>query len=181
MATELLDKVDENNNVIGTTHKEEAHEKGYIHRVAAVYVFDTDGRLYVQEHIKANMIDHSIGGHVKKGESFDEAAKREAEEELNLYEDLTFVGSFYSDERYTGSNYRHMFGLYSCIPSDQWEFQPNEEVKVITPVALEDIVDQMNRQPQHYTPGFLNSMEYYLKKTNSPLSLNLDWYKNKAA
>lgn len=181
MAKELFDKVDENDNIIGTTHKEEAHEKGYVHRVAAVYVFDAEDRLYVQEHIKANMLDHSVGGHVSQGESFDEAAKREAAEELNLYEDLNFVGSFYSDERYTGSNYRHMFGLYTCTPSDNWQFEPNDEVKVITPVALNEIVDRMNRQPQQYTPGFLNSMEYYLEKTNSPLSLNLSWYKNKAS
>lgn len=177
----MFDKVDKNDNIIGTTDKKEAHDKGFIHRVVAIYVFTNDGRLYVQHHIKSNMFDHSIGGHVTKGETFDNAAMREAAEELNLKEEITFIGTFYSDERYTGANFRHMFGLYTCTPSDQWVFEPNEEVKVITPIALNEIVEDMNKNPQRYTPGFLNSMEFFLKKTNSTLSLSLGWYKNKTA
>lgn len=44
---ELLDRVNEKDEVIGTTTKEEAHKKGYAHRVAVVFVFDSEGRIFV--------------------------------------------------------------------------------------------------------------------------------------
>lgn len=50
---ELFDLVDRNDRVIGVTHKEQAHENGELHRVAAVYVFDAQSRLYVQVHKKS--------------------------------------------------------------------------------------------------------------------------------
>ncbi len=179
MTVELFDRVDQNDRIIGTTHKAEAHEKGYIHRVVAVYVFDENGDLYVQEHVKANLLDHSVGGHVTKAEPYELAASREAEEELGIVQPLEFLGTFYSDETYTGSNYYHMFGLFRCTADPDWKFEPNEEVHKIYPLSLEDIVDRMNKRPQDFTPGFLNTMEYYLKTTNSELKLELDSYKGK--
>ena len=96
---EVLDRVDENDKVIGQTTKDEAHKYAHIHRVAAVFVFAQDGNLYVQEHIKTgNAYDHSVGGHVLRGESYDEAAKREAEEELDITEPLTKLGAFLSKD-----------------------------------------------------------------------------------
>jgi len=47
---EMPDKVDEIDNVIGATNKEEAHNEGYIHRVAAV--------LPKAKLIKAGLGDH---------------------------------------------------------------------------------------------------------------------------
>ena len=69
-----------------------------------------------------NALDHTVGGHVKKGENYGEAASREAEEEIGLTEKLTRISVFYSDETWGGSNIRHMIGLYECKPSD-WTFR----------------------------------------------------------
>jgi isopentenyldiphosphate isomerase len=173
MAIELFDRVDQKDNVIGTTHKQEAHTEGYIHRVVAVYAFDKKGQLYVQHHKKANMYDHSVGGHVAQGESYDIAAAREASEELGITDPVEFVASFYSDETYSGANYRHMFALYICTPSDSWEFIANDEVGKIEPMPLSKIINQMNEKPQSFTPGFLNSMEFYLRHIGSDLKLDL--------
>lgn len=170
---ELFDRVNQQDDVIGTTHKQEAHTKGYIHRVVAVYVFDKDGRLYVQHHQKSNMYDHSVGGHVAKGESYDQAATREASEELGITDPLTFLASFYSDETYSGADYRHMFALYTSVPSNAWQFVANDEVRQIEPMTLNEIVYKMNNTPRAFTPGFLNSMEFYLHHTGSDLELDL--------
>lgn len=177
---EVFDKVDEQDNVIGSTNKQTAHQEGHVHRVVAVYLFLPNGDLCVQEHLKGGKFDHSVGGHVKAGESYDVAAAREASEELGLDAPLTHIGTFYSDETYTGSNYRHMFGLYSAVAPDDWEFKPNEEVVSVQYMPLADVVDQMNRDPSKFTPGFLNTMEYYLEATGSALRLDLASYKHLA-
>lgn len=165
---ELFDLVDENDNVIGTTDKQTAHKNAGIHRVAAIYVFTEDGKLYMQEHIKSGgKFDHSVGGHVAKGEAYDEAAKREAFEELGITDPLTKISIFYSDETFRWPM-RHMIGLYECTPSKNWRFTSNEEVKNILPMAIPDIVDTMNKQPEKFTGGFLKTMTEYIKQKNLP-------------
>ena len=180
MTKELFDKVDEKDNIIGVTYKQEAHEKGFIHRVAAVYVFDKSGNLYVQDHVKAGLLDHSVGGHIIQGETYQVGASREAEEELGISDPVELLDVFYSDETYTGSNYRHMFGLFTCTPSASWRFKPNDEVHSIFPISIEDIVQHMNESPEKFTPGFLNTMEQYLKLVKSDLNLDIDSFKNAA-
>jgi len=81
---ELVDRVDKNDNIIGQTTKEEAHQNAYIHRVAAVFCFDPEGKLLVQHRKKDGLFDHSVGGHVGLGEAYEAAAEREMKEELGI-------------------------------------------------------------------------------------------------
>ena len=85
MAT-LLDEVDLRDCPTGRrVTKQEAHNSRLIHRCVAIYVFDAQGRLYVQVHKKSGgLLDHSVGGHVDSGENYLIAAKREGKEELGL-------------------------------------------------------------------------------------------------
>jgi isopentenyldiphosphate isomerase len=164
---EVVDLVNENDQVVGITHKEEADRNGDIHRIIAIFVFTEDGRLYLQEHLKSGgKFDHSVGGHVGQGESYDKAAKREAEEELGLTDPLTIITVFYSDETFSGTNTKHMIGLYECIQSDKWEFRPNEEVQKIIPMEIEGIVALMNKDPKKFTGGFINTMKEFIKQKN---------------
>lgn len=167
---EEYDLVNEQDQVIGVTNKEKSHQDGGIHRAVAVFVFSPEGKLYVQEHIKSGgKFDHTVGGHVKKGESYDQAAQREADEEIGLKEDLQKISTFYSDETFTGSPIRHMFGLYECTPSEEWAFVENEEVKKLILMTLKEIVNLMNTQPQKLTGGFINTMKEYIKQKGLPL------------
>lgn len=169
---EKFDLVDINDNIIGETDKLTSHQNGDLHRVVAIFVFNQKGELYLQEHIKSGGIfDHSVGGHVIKGEDYDTAAKREGFEELCLDCPLEKVSVFYSDETYSGKQIHHMFGIYECTPSENWKFIPNDEVKKIIPIKIENIIDQMNSEPINFTPGFLNTMREYISKKNLPYKL----------
>ena len=106
---EELDQVDENDSIIGVTDKHAAHEKNLIHRVSAVYVFTSSGELIVQIHKDSGgLYDHSVGGHVKKGESYEAAAHREAEEELGIKQDLNHVVTFFGDDGVRA----HMYSVF---------------------------------------------------------------------
>lgn len=168
---ELFDLVDTNDKVIGTTDKLTAHSNGDIHRIVAVFLFDENGSLYVQEHLIGKNLDHSVGGHVDKSESYDEAAKREAKEELGLSTPLSKVSTFYSDETWGGSNIKHFIGLYECRAPKNWVFKENEEVKHVYPMKLEKIVKEMNTNPKCFSGGFKNTMYEYIKRKNLPFKL----------
>ncbi len=174
---EKFDLVDIHDNVIGETDKLTSHTNGDLHRVIAIFVFTPDGKLYLQEHLKSGgLYDHSVGGHVIKGETYDQAAKREGFEELNLNCDFKKISTFYSDETFGKIPSLHMFGLYECTPKN-WQFISNEEVKKIIPMKLKDIIDLMNSQPSKFTPGFLNTMsEYILQKK---LSFKIKEYRSR--
>jgi isopentenyldiphosphate isomerase len=169
---EKYDLVDINDNIIGTTDKETSHKDGGIHRVVAIYVFTPDSKLYLQEHIKSGgLFDHSVGGHVIKGEDYDTAAKREGFEELNLNCPLQKISMFYSDESYSSKQIFHMYTIFECTPTKNWQFNPNNEVKKITPMKIKDVVDMMNQEPTRFVPGFLNTMYQYILTKHLPYKL----------
>lgn len=160
---ELFDLVDEQDNVIGVTDKAAAHSTKQLHRVAAVYVFSKTGELYVQVHKSGGgLYDHSVGGHVKQGETYEIAAQREADEELGIKQQLDALTTFYSDE----GDYLHMFSLFECVANDNWNFEPNDEVEEIIPMNLDDIRERMKSSPEKFTGGFKNTMKQYCKLKN---------------
>lgn len=162
---EHFDLVDKNDIIIGITDKVTAHREGHIHRVAAAYVFDLQGRLYMQEHLKSGgKFDNSIGGHVIQGESYEEAMEREAYEELGITDPLNKVSVFYPQKALPGSKNTHVYGLYEIKHSENWRFIPNEEVQKIIPLPLEEIVALMNKYPEKFVTGFIYTMQEYIKQ-----------------
>ena len=94
MENETLPVVDERDRVIGSSNREEVHSKGLLHREVYVVVLTPDKKVLLQVRKDNGKFDHSAGGHVKMGETYQEAAVRELEEELGLRVDpkeLQFV------------------------------------------------------------------------------------------
>lgn len=156
---ERFDIVDRNDQVIGTTDKETAHREGQLHRVAAVFVFTPTGELYIQEHKSDRKWDNSVGGHVRAGESYAQAAVREAKEELGITDELTELATSIHGPEYP--HMQHFFGLYMCTPGTNWQFIPNDEVDTIIPLPVPEIVSLMQSDPDRFTKGFLITMAKY--------------------
>lgn len=92
MTDEWLDVVDEQDRVVGQALRGEATARRLIHRCAFILVRDEHGRLFVHRRAPTKLVfpshyDMFVGGVVAAGESYDEAARREAAEELGV-EDL---------------------------------------------------------------------------------------------
>lgn len=86
---EILDIVDENDRVVGRSPRAEAYARGLRHRCVFVQARDASGRLFVHRRTATKLVfpslyDMFVGGVVGAGESYDEAALREAEEELGV-------------------------------------------------------------------------------------------------
>ncbi|MEV0180836.1 NUDIX domain-containing protein [Streptomyces sp. NPDC050625] len=105
-ADEILDIVDENDQVIGQYPRGEAYARKLRHRCAFIQVRDREGRIFVHRRTPTKLVfpslyDMFVGGVVGAGESYDDAALREAEEELGVsgLPRPTFLFKFlYADE-----------------------------------------------------------------------------------
>lgn len=88
-ADEILDIVDENDNVVTQSPRGEAYAEGLRHRCVFIRATDAEGRLFVHRRTPTKLVfpslyDMFVGGVVGAGESYDDAALREAEEELGV-------------------------------------------------------------------------------------------------
>lgn len=88
-ADEILDVVDEHDRVVGRSPRGEVYARNLRHRCVFIEARDSEGRLFVHRRTPAKLVfpslyDMFVGGVVGAGESYDEAALREAEEELGV-------------------------------------------------------------------------------------------------
>jgi len=88
-ADEILDIVDENDHVIGRAPRGRVYAEGLRHRCVFIQARDAEGRLFVHRRTPTKLVfpslyDMFVGGVVGAGESYAEAALREAEEELGV-------------------------------------------------------------------------------------------------
>jgi isopentenyldiphosphate isomerase len=88
-AEEILDVVDAADRVVGQAPRAEVYARGLIHRCVFVLVRDGAGRVFVHRRTAGKLTypsryDMFVGGVVDAGETYDEAARREAGEELGV-------------------------------------------------------------------------------------------------
>ncbi len=123
MDDELLYEVDEHDQAIGPRARAELHRLGLRHRAVHILVFNDRNELFLQKRSMAKDInpglwDTSAAGHVDFGESYDECARRELEEELGLVETagLSFLFKLPASAR-TGWEFARVYRLeYSGVP-----------------------------------------------------------------
>jgi isopentenyldiphosphate isomerase len=87
---EMLTRVTERDEVLGPVPRSHVHgNPALIHRSVHILVVHPEGRLLLQKRslrkdTQPGKWDTSVGGHVGFGQSYEEAARREAEEELGF-------------------------------------------------------------------------------------------------
>jgi len=86
---EIFDVVDEHDVVTGQKSRFEVHRHRMLHRAVHVFVFNAAGEVFLQRRSKWKdkhplRWDSSAAGHVNAGQTYDETAPREVEEELGV-------------------------------------------------------------------------------------------------
>ncbi|MTI13881.1 NUDIX hydrolase YfcD [Sansalvadorimonas verongulae] len=149
--------VDDENNVIGSASRSEMRAGRMCHRAVFVYVTTSDGELLIQERTMSKDVwpgayDLAAGGVVDAGESYDEAAVRELEEEMGisgvpLKDKFHF---YYQDE-----NCQLWGKVYTCVWDGVVTPQPEEVAQVIR-----ERPEQILANPEHrpYTPDTLMAL-----------------------
>ncbi|GGO44813.1 putative Nudix hydrolase [Streptomyces daqingensis] len=143
---ELLDIVDADDRVTGRAPRGEATARRLRHRCTAIRVRDPQGRIFVHRRtpgklVFPSMYDVVVGGVVGAGESYDEGALREAEEELGV------TGLPQPEHRFTflyeSPLHQWFMGVYEVECSlpvrpqpeevDWWDFVAEDELERLLP------------------------------------------------
>jgi isopentenyldiphosphate isomerase len=100
---EWLWSVDETDEPLGRIERDEAHARAVRHRASVVMLRDANGRVFLtrraaSKRIFPNTYDTSASFHVAHGETYEEAAGREALEELGFTNSLQALGKFCHDD-----------------------------------------------------------------------------------
>ncbi|OAD92250.1 isopentenyl-diphosphate delta-isomerase [Aequorivita soesokkakensis] len=159
MKEEQVILVNENDEKIGLMPKQEAHEKGVLHRAFSVFVFNGKNELLLQQ--RALHKYHSPGlwtntccSHQRDGETSLNAGKRRLFEEMGFSTDLKETTSFIYKAPFDNGLTEHeldhiLIGNFEGIP----QINP-EEVASWKWMDLEEVKNDIQNNPEIYTAWF---------------------------
>ena len=168
MADELVDVIDENDKVIRTELKSVCHKKGILHRISAVFLFNSDGKIWLQTRAKgkvgAGRLDFSASGHLGAGDSYDEGAYREMQEELGIKVKLTLIAkNLHDNYHFEDYNVRHFTSIYTGKYDGKFKLQ-EEELDKIEAFSLREIKKIMKNNPDKIMFGLKIGLNYLFKQ-----------------
>lgn len=160
---EILPVVDANDEVVGMARRREIHARNLRHRSAHVLVFNGAGELLIQKRSASKdefplAWDLSVGGHVGPGETYEQTARRELDEELGLKCDtLTFLRKTPA----TGQTGWEFTCLY-ILTTDQ-PIRPNRrEIEECRFIAPETLAADVRTGRYAATPALRDALAFYL-------------------
>lgn len=151
--------VNERDQAIGVMEKMEAHQKGLLHRAFSIFIFDSEGRMLLQQRAAgkyhgAHLWTNACCSHPYPGEDVAAAAKRRLQEELGfttvLEEIFSFTYKAEVENNLIEHEYDHVFaGFY------EGEIKPNEqEVEDYKYEEMTTLIHEIKDYPQKFTSWF---------------------------
>lgn len=149
---EKLDIVNEEDEVVGVKTRKEAHDEGLRHRSVMFFVFNHDENLLMTQRSEDKRFYPGywsivLGGHVTSGLSYEEALKKEMEEEIGVRGKYKEMGGFKKDIEEEKENVK----LFKTEVDPEKIELSTEEFKMarfISPDEIEDIIKEKDFVPE---------------------------------
>ncbi len=158
---EIIAVVDDDDKIIGTATREEAHTKRLLHREVYVYIIN-DGKVLLQKRKDNGLWDHSVGGHFPAKETYLQGAIRETKEELGIKvaeKDLKFLGKERYEKIKPDSANLRFIKIY--LIEKNFDFKPDgKEVERAEYFGKKEIEELLRSSEKVMT----TSLQYFLKK-----------------
>lgn len=151
--------VNENDEPIGVMEKIEAHQKGLLHRAFSVFIFDSKGKMLLQQRAKekyhgAHLWTNACCSHPFPNEKVEEAAQRRLKEELGFVTNLKEIFSFTYHAKVENDLIEHEFDHVFAGEYDN-ELYPNpREVSDYRLESMSQIKEEMQSYPERFTSWF---------------------------
>lgn len=158
---EILEIVDADDRVVGTAKRAEIHRKGLLHRAVHIFVFNSRGEVYVQRRSASKdrhplKLDSSAAGHVDPGETYEQTAMRELEEELGLHAELKQIVKIPACEK---TDSEHVM-LFEAI-TDEEPSPDAEEILWGGFMSPDSLTALMEQDPDDCVPSFVLLWQIY--------------------
>ena len=164
MPEEIFDIVDDQDRVIGQMPRSEVHRRKRLHRAVSIFVFDSRGRLLLQQRSATKdeyplCYTASASGHVSAGETYEETAPRELEEELGLTTPVERLAKFSAGPD-TANEFTVLYRTITDIPP---QFDPGE-IAGGAFYELSEIEEWLRREPERFSPPFRICFRWYQQR-----------------
>jgi isopentenyldiphosphate isomerase len=165
--TEYMDIVNELDEVIGRDTRASIHARHDIHRGVHVFVVNGAGDLLLQLRAANRSYypghwDASVGGQVAAGESYEDAAARELEEELGCPPGPIHLVANY-DSFSTRQREKRALFTHECEGPFSVSAEEIDEVRFVAPSRVSQL---MKLEP--FTEGFRKSFSLWLASCDAP-------------
>lgn len=156
--SEELILVNERDEEIGYLSKAECHDgDGVLHRAFSVFVFDSAGRLLLQQRSAQKRLwplywSNSCCSHPRRGETMADASLRRLRQELNLDCELEFIYKFIYQAPYEDVGAEHeLCWVYKGRTDAAAAVNANEiaDIRYVTPEQLDA---EIAATPERFTP-----------------------------
>ncbi len=159
-SVELIDIVNGWDEVVGTATFDEVYEKRLFHRIVHIFLFNAQGEIALQKRsVKKKFCpgywSTAVGGHVQSGETPEEAALREGQEELGKRLPITFAHKdFYED----AAGNKKWLSTFNAPYDGPFDLNPEEveEVRYFSKQQIQEMIDCGEK--------FHPELEFLLKK-----------------
>ncbi len=165
MAEEYFDIVDEDNNLTGEQRsRKEVHEKGLWHRTVHIYYINKENNnYYFLVHLRSrfkdldpNKWDTRFGGHLKAGQTIEEALVEELKEEIGITAEVKdFIKG---PVKKSNNEFNYIFYYFGKRYLSDLNFQ-DKEVQKVKWMSGEEIIKELKNNSNNWTTS-LDSFQY---------------------
>lgn len=164
---ESFDVVNDLDEVVQQLPRSEVHRLQLKHRAIHVFVFRPDGQMLIHQRSPTkeefpSVWTSSCSGHVSAGETYEDSAPRELQEELGLTAELTWLNKFNA----CAETSWEFTVLYSAISNDEPVPDPGEMTDIRW-LPVKEIQSWMNARPDEFSPAFQILFRWYLQSQGS--------------
>jgi isopentenyldiphosphate isomerase len=155
---EIVDVVDEDDNVIGQELKSICHANKILHRGSSILIFKDSSfkEIALQKRSMKKTSNPGklciTGGHLKTGDDYLAAAKRELQEEMfhdqELPEEIE-LEELFKIKKFTDNDYEYQI-IYRVVWPGPFSHDP-DEVESSKFVGLDRLIEDTQKHPQKYT------------------------------
>lgn len=165
---ERIQIVDENDQPIGASTRQEAWASGSYYRLVQIVLRDEDGNFLLQKRSMAKSLypgrwTNAASGHVDEGETYETSAPRELNEEIGIDTPLTFIGKFLVRKTMGDKIINQFNGIFEGqIPRDTKFALQSEEVSEVRWFTPEELQKNIADNPEDFTPAMVKAVkEFY--------------------
>lgn len=161
MIEEWFDVVDEQDVVQKQLPRSVVHRDRLLHRAVHMFLFRSDGCLLIHQRSPLkeefpSVWTSSASGHVSAGETYDESAARELQEELGISTELQRLGKFSACPE---TSYEFTV-LYRGCDDQPVDYDPQEMTAVLW-LLPDDLSRWLEARPEEFSPAFRLLFEWY--------------------
>lgn len=160
---DLFIEVDKNNKPIGVRPKGDFYNGKHIHRSSHLLLFNSGSLLLLQKRSQnqkwyPNLYTYSVSGTVED-ETYEQCIEHEMKEEIgiNIKYKRLFIYKFFNE---IDKSFHAVFIAKSDFPLRL----DKNEIQSIKWISLEDLKKDILKNPEKYTPPFLEGIKIFLKK-----------------